>query len=441
MMKSKAQPAKFGKLFINRNFALLWCGQAISILGDIVFTTTLTLWIAAQVARGQPWAPLAVSGALLATYLPTLLLGPPAGVFVDRWDKRRTMITMDIIRAITMLLLLAITFMLSPSSGPMAAIGLLSAIYVVTGILSAADRFFRPAMLTLIGDIVEAERREQAMGLGQLSVSLATIAGPPLAALLYFSIGVRWLLLINTASFVISFLSVSLIRAPRADHPSGEETSRAFLHEFLSGLRYIARDRILVPLVCCTMMAMLGGSALNALDIFFLTQNLHASPNLYGVMDMALGMGTMVGALLAAVFAARVGKLRTIWSSLVLIGLLLVVYSRMTSFLPASILLFIIGCPLAAISVVSGPLILRIVSRAFVGRVSSTLEQATTLASIVGTFLAGYLASSFLYHFHAMFLGIRFSSVDTIILAGGLLVIASGYYAFLRFRHARVSTE
>ena len=81
-------------LLINRNFALLWSGQIISVVGDFVFETTLVLWIVTRIAQGQPWAPLAVSGLLLAASVPVFIIGPLAGVFVDRWDKRRTMLGM-----------------------------------------------------------------------------------------------------------------------------------------------------------------------------------------------------------------------------------------------------------------------------------------------------------------------------------------------------------
>src|SRR5262249_15433296 len=83
-------PARVG--FINRNFALLWWGQAISSIGDYAWDTALVLWIATFLAKGRPWAPLAVSGVLLAAALPQIVVGPIAGVFVDRLDKRRTMI-------------------------------------------------------------------------------------------------------------------------------------------------------------------------------------------------------------------------------------------------------------------------------------------------------------------------------------------------------------
>src|SRR5690348_3162750 len=83
--------------YINHNYALLFSGYAISIIGDVIFTTTLMLWVPLVIAKGQSWAPLALGGVTLATLLPTLLFGSLAGVFVDRWVKRTTMLRMDIL--------------------------------------------------------------------------------------------------------------------------------------------------------------------------------------------------------------------------------------------------------------------------------------------------------------------------------------------------------
>src|SRR5215472_4885018 len=93
-----ASPSKT-QIFINGNFALLFSGSAISSIGDFVFSTTLVLWIAVILAKGQSWAPLAVSGVLVATTVPAFLIGPIAGVFVDRWDKRRTMLAVNLLQA------------------------------------------------------------------------------------------------------------------------------------------------------------------------------------------------------------------------------------------------------------------------------------------------------------------------------------------------------
>src|SRR5258708_5961896 len=115
---------------INRNFALLWLGQLISQVGDFFLETTLVLWIATELAKGETWVALAVGGVGLAATVPTLLVGSLAGVFVDRWDRRQTMMRMDILRALLILLLLMLTNLL-PLPWRLPKIGELVAIYSI----------------------------------------------------------------------------------------------------------------------------------------------------------------------------------------------------------------------------------------------------------------------------------------------------------------------
>ncbi|HEX6507604.1 MAG TPA: MFS transporter, partial [Chloroflexota bacterium] len=129
---------------INRNFALLWVGQGISNVGDTLFDTTLILWIATQLAGRFSWAPLAVSGVLLAVMIPTVLLGPVAGAFVDRWDKRRTMIWMDGIRAGLIVLLVPLTGLV-PGMGSVPVGWQLTSIYAVVLLATTCSLFFGPS--------------------------------------------------------------------------------------------------------------------------------------------------------------------------------------------------------------------------------------------------------------------------------------------------------
>ena len=82
------QPRGRRFVLINPTYTRLWAGQSVSALGDVMFSTTLVLWVATVLAKGQPWAPAAVSAVLLATGVAVLVMGPLAGVFADRWDGR-----------------------------------------------------------------------------------------------------------------------------------------------------------------------------------------------------------------------------------------------------------------------------------------------------------------------------------------------------------------
>src|SRR5215475_5646834 len=102
--------ARFRQRFtlINRDYTLLWLASNTSFIGDVLFMTVLTLWIG-TLLHNQSYAPLAISGLALAAALPALLVGPFAGVFVDRWPKQKTMRFMDVMRAVLVLSLLLVS--------------------------------------------------------------------------------------------------------------------------------------------------------------------------------------------------------------------------------------------------------------------------------------------------------------------------------------------
>ena len=174
------QKVKKPGLLINRDFALLFSGQAVSIIGDMLFITTLTIWIATKLAAGQSWAPLAVSGVLLGAAVPTLLVGPLAGVFVDRANKRRMMLAMDGLRTVVIALMLLISGAISLpfiSGGHLPTFWTLGVIYGVVFIVNAAEQFFSPSMTATIQTIVPEAEQPKAIGLTQASRALADDSG------------------------------------------------------------------------------------------------------------------------------------------------------------------------------------------------------------------------------------------------------------------------
>lgn len=108
-------------ILVNRNYARLWIGLAVSGVGDQIFNTTIFLWIATVLLEGERLAPVAVGGVVMAVAAATILVGPIAGVFVDRWDKRRTMLASDLIRACLVGLLAAFAFLPRDAVGTGAA--------------------------------------------------------------------------------------------------------------------------------------------------------------------------------------------------------------------------------------------------------------------------------------------------------------------------------
>src|SRR5579883_168752 len=429
-------------IFMNRNFALLWSGGAISILGDFVFSTTLVLWIATSIAKGQPWAPLAVSGVLLATSIPIVVVGPLAGVFADRWDKRVTMMRMDSIRAVLITLLLLVSGVVPLPffpGGRLPVFWQLGAIYGLVFLAGVCAQFFNPSNLALVGMIVEEPLRARASGLSQMMVSIAVIVGPPLATALFFSVGVQAALILNALSFVASFLAVLFMRVSITISEEREEQVHDFLREFVEGIRFYFTSRALTALLVGGIIVLLGLGALNALDIFFVTQNLHTSASLYGFLGTANGLGSIAGALLAAIFAQRIGLVRTLCFALIATGVGVLVYARLTSYAPALVVLFGIGLCAAPIDIAFVPNMLHVTPPQFVGRVMSVFSPSIQAASVLSVARAGYLDSTVLHGFHVSILGLTIGRVDTIFTACGLLTVIGGIYTAINLRGIKIS--
>ncbi|MFU0443128.1 MFS transporter [Streptomyces sp. BG2AG] len=345
-------------ILISPDFTRLWCGQAVSSLGDMVFSTTLMLWVATVLAGEETWAPAAVSGVLVAGGTAVLVVGPIAGVFVDRWDKRRIMLGTEALRGALVALLTAVAFL--PTDALPAGVWL-ALVYGTVLVLHAAARVFAPARFTIIADLMKRDAdRARAAGITQATTQTALILSPPLAAPLFFALGVQWALLFNALSYLVSYLAIRSVRIPeptkaplQKDSSSkavavegappaeggGEQDTPAksggsgVLAESVAGLRFFGRSKFLVALLVFAVIGQFGAGALSTLNIFFTTQNLTMPAHLFGYAGMAIGVGGIIGALCAGRVVQWIGARRTTWTGLLVSGALLIAYSRQTSLL------------------------------------------------------------------------------------------------------------
>jgi MFS family permease len=428
-------------ILINRDYALLAMGQGISFIGDAFFTTSAILWIATQLAYGEAWAPAAVGVLALVQVLPQVIVGPLAGVFVDRRPKKAMMLAMDAARAALLALLIVLS---AVGNGDLplltdlhlSKVVVLGALYATVFFITCCSQFFGPARLALVGDIVPDQLRPRASGVAQMIAATAGIVGPAVAAPLFFLVGPGGALGIDALSFLVSFCAILAVHAPAPLRKAAREKTSRFIDELLDGFRVVRTNKVLVTVLVTGVIFMLGGGALNTLSIFFIQQNLHASPELFGLLGAVEGIGALAGGLLAAVFAERIGVNRLFWLMAMLFGLATIVYSRLTSLAPGLALIFVIGLIFASLEVAEAPLILRNAPKEYVGRVVAILIPSYSVASTVSTLVAGWLASTLLRDFHASLLGITLGPIDTIFATAGVLAALAGLLAMVRLRGA-----
>ena len=166
---------------------------------------------------------------------------------------------------------------------------------------------------------------------------------------------------------------------------------KVILRELLAGLRFVVQTRALLVVVFLILIAMLGGGALNALDIIFVSQRLQVSSSLYGPLVAIGGLGTLLGAIGAGFLSKKVMPRHILAGSVFLLGLGLVIYAFQTQYILAVVVMFITGIPQGGIDVGFAPILLGTTPRSLIGRVESVIDTAMFGVSLISIALAGYL--------------------------------------------------
>jgi MFS family permease len=422
--------------FINPNFQRLWLASALSGLGDSIFELTLTVWIASKLADGKDWSALAVTGLLVASSIPILLVGPIAGALVDRWpDKRRVMQRADLISAALLLLLI-------PAAGVVKIPGLghfplwwrLAAIYVVVLLASVVAQFFRPSSWVMMRDVVPDEDRPRSSSYMQATRNAIMLIGPSLAPPLLFAVGAGPALLFNALTFTGSFFLVRAMRYEQPLHEAKEpSTPRTVLRDMGDGLRFFRNSQPLMVLAISFGIAMLGIGVMNTLDIFFVRDNLNTSAKYYGIL-IGVQSATMIGASLVwGRIMEKIGIARSMWIGMFCTSFSIFVYARMTSFEWALVLCALIGLFVPAINVAIGPILYRSTPREFMGRVSATLDPIISGSMLIGTMIGGVIYTAFMRNFNHTIAGIHFGPLDTLFLGVAVMMVVGAIYS-LRLR-------
>jgi MFS family permease len=271
------------------DFRRLWLGQTISVFGDEINRVGLPL-VAVLILGADANAMGTLTAAGL---LPHLLFSLPAGVWLDRVRvRRRVMIAADVGRA---------ALIASVPAAHLLGVLTMEQLYIVGFLAGALAVAFDLSWNTVFVSVVRRERFVEAMSLLNGSRSLAYVGGPPIGGALVQALGAPMALLADAASYLGSVVFLRRIRSPE---PPIEPDEAGLRDRLSAGLRFVARDAIVRPILLSAATINLFNYAFTALFILYATTELGVSPGLLGV---ALGSGA-VGGLLGAAVAARIGR-------------------------------------------------------------------------------------------------------------------------------------
>ena len=273
-----------GALLRHRDFRLLWGGETVSELGSQVSLLAIPL-LAVRTLHATTLEMGLLTAASTAAFL---IVGLPAGVWVDRMRRRRVMIGADLGRVLAL------------GSIPIAyALGdlTLAQLFVVTlatGILTVFfDVAYQSYLPTLVGRDHLVEGNAKLTG----SAQVAAVAGPSVAGGLVQAIGSAAAVAVDSVSFVVSAVAVGAIRAPEPKPVVPEGGHPRLVHGIAEGLRFVFGNALLRAIAATTATANLFSGIAAAVEILFLVRQVHASPGVIGLLFTMGGVGGVLGAL------------------------------------------------------------------------------------------------------------------------------------------------
>jgi MFS family permease len=280
-------------LWHHGDFRKLWAGQTVSELGSVVTRTAVPLVALLVLGAG----PFEMALLVVAASLAVLLFGFLAGAWVDRLRRRPLLVWSDAIRAVVLF---------SIPVAYIAGVLRIEQLYVVVFVEGSLGALFDAAYPAYVPSLIGADRVVEGNSKLATSSSLAEIGGPGIAGGLVQAIGAPFAILVDSVSFVVSAISLLLIRSPEPARPP--RTSATPIHEeILEGLRIVRQHPVLVPLTLRSIIAHVAGSFYGVLYTIYLIDDLQLSPVLLGVVVAAGGVGSLIGSLVASRVIARFG--------------------------------------------------------------------------------------------------------------------------------------
>jgi len=360
----------------------VWYAQAVSLFGDFLALFA----VLAVVSFAMQGTPRAIIGVQLAYMLPIVFVGPLAGVFVDRWPIKATLVASDVIRAALALLLIPATSIWQ--------------VYLVLAALSCVSAFFGPAQQVAIRTHVPAAGLISANALMQIAFMGSRIVGPATAGAVATTFGPRVCYAVDVMSFVLSAALIGsvTIRRPAAASPARLSSSsriQAINADMREGVRFIFHHAAVLFVVLAMAAGLFTMGCFGPLIAIHVRDTLHGGPRLFGLVSGLIGVGLLVGTQVVRMLARRIPDHALVLSGLAGIGVGVLMLGALPYVWAALVASFAIGFAFAAIMVPAQTLLQRETPHALIGRVSSTNISVVVLAQIVGLVLSGAWADRF----------------------------------------------
>lgn len=362
----------------HRNYRLYFAGQGVSMVGTWM-TRVAAAWLVWRLTQSPQM--LGMFG--FVSQLPALLLGPVAGVWVDRLDRHRLLVVTQVLSMLQSLTLATLAL-----SGSI-EVWHIFVLQLFQGVVNAFDMPTRQALLVDL--IEERDDLPNAVALNSSMFNAARLIGPSIAGLLIASVGEGWCFLIDGVSYFAVIASLLAMRLTRHS-PAG--TGKRVLHDLHDGFRYAFGFAPIRALLLLVALVGLVGVPYRVLMPMIATEVLHGGAHTLGFLLAAMGIGALGGALYLASRTSVLGLARVIPVASAIFGAGLIGLG-LSHWLPLSLLTMVVtGFGLMVHMAISNTLIQTLVREEMRGRVMSLYLMAFLGMATFGSLLAGAIANA-----------------------------------------------
>lgn len=356
----------------------LWTAQVVSVFGDFLAIFAVLSYVSFNLNASAAQVTL-IS---ISFMIPFALIGPVAGVFVDRWNVKRTMIASDLIRAA-----LAIALVFAGSLGQ---------IYAILFLLSAVSTFFVPAQTVTLRTVVPPEGLLAANALVQQAFQVMRIISPALAGAMVGWFGASSCYYLDALSFLFSASMIATLviaREPvvpdKNSHPL-----KSVLNDLLVGVKFIFTHPTISFVILAMAAGMFAVSCFGPLIAVYVRDELHANVVAFGIINSLIGVGMIAGTLAISRFAKQVSKTHLALWGLFTMGAFVVVMAAFKTIAAASAGMLGLGIGVIFVFVSAQTIMQGQTPMEFVGRVSASFMSVLSIAQLVGLVISGSLAQT-----------------------------------------------
>lgn len=362
-----------------RTFFVVWGGQLVSVVGSGLTRFGVAFWV-----FGETNSVTSLAMVILAASVPAIIIGPFAGTFVDRFDRRLIMIGADTLAGISSVALAVLWLT-----------GNLELWHIVgASVVGAIGETFQvPAYLASVTLLVPKKQLSRANGLTNVNQALGFVLTPVLAGLLIATIGLGAILIIDVATFVVAVVTLLVVRFPDPEPSEAEDERTSFIGETVDGLRYLTgRIGLLLFLFLAAILNFLLG--FHNILVFPLLLSF-TTEAVVGSVFSTVGIAMLLGSIVASSWVGPKHRMRFMLASMAVGGMCVALSGFRASGIWIAAWTMGLMALVPLISATSQTLWQTKVAPDYQGRVFATRRVIATMATPIAYILAGPLADGF----------------------------------------------